>query len=141
MHLLIKSYGLAFTVCHRRRFDFLRSLPLRAEPVGNPAQFLDPMIDQGERQVFLGYLGLGDQDWLDPGHLVIVGGSGDAEEDRLGEAGENGEAEEAGDEEEDFLRLVGMDAYQNHSNYDSYKQRLCHSGPARLSVPSPRNSS
>src|SRR2546423_15017700 len=80
------------------------------------------MVNQAERQVLFTGVGLSDQNRLNAGHLAIVGGSGDGEEDRLSEAGEDGEA----DEEEDFLGLVGMNAYHNHSNYGSYKQCSCH---------------
>src|SRR5207248_1497445 len=122
MHHFIQSYRLAFTIGHRRGFDLLRRLPLRAKSVWDLAQSLHPMVNQAERHAFFNGVGLSHQDRLDAGHLAIVGCSSHAEENRLGEAGKDGEADEAADEEQDFPGFVGMDAYHNHSNYGSYKQ-------------------
>jgi len=62
------------------------------------------------------------QNWLDPGHLVIVRGGSHVHQYRLREAGENGETNNAGDQEKDLFGLERMDAYKNHSNYGSYEQ-------------------
>jgi len=102
------------------------SLPLGAKTVGNFAQALDPTIYQRQRYVLFWALRFRDQDRLDAGHLSVVGGRRHAKENRLREAGENGEANDAEDEEEDLFWLVGMDAYKNHSIYGFYKQRSCH---------------
>src|SRR5437763_14538454 len=115
LHLLKECNRLTLAVCRRGGLDFLRGLPFRAESVWNLAETLNPLIYQPEGDCFLRRLLFRDQDGADAGHLAIVRGILNAEQDRLSETGENGEAEEAGDKKEDFAELERMDAYKNHS--------------------------
>jgi hypothetical protein len=126
LHLFVKRDRFAFAICHRGGLDFMGGLPFGAKTVGNFAQALDPTIYQRQRYVLFCALRFRDQDWVDAGHLSVVGGRRHAKEDRLREAGENGEADDAEDEEENLFWLVGMNTYKNHSIYGSYKQRTCH---------------
>ena len=125
VHFLIKGYRFAFAIGGWCNFDFARCFPFRAEGVGDSAQVLNPVVYECDRDALLFDRVRRGEDWLDTGHLPVIGGGSDAEQDGLGEAGENGEKEEAKGEEEDLPRFEGLDTYKNHSNYDSYKHRPC----------------
>ena len=127
LHPLIQCDGFTFAISHRRGLHLVGRLPFRAEAVGNRPQIFHPKVNQPERKILLGRTALGQQDGSDSGHLSVVGSRIDSEIKRRGEAGKRKEADETENEGPKFPGGKGVDAYENHSNYGTYKQRGCQS--------------
>jgi hypothetical protein len=78
------------------------------------------MIHDPKRKVLIVGGSLGEKDRLDPRHLPIVGGGGNAQEHGLCEPGDGGKTDHGGDECEDLLTIERLQTYKNHSSYGFY---------------------
>ena len=127
LHPLIQRHCFALAIGNGGRLQFLGRFPLRGETVGNCAQILDPMINEGQRKILLVTIARRKEDRIDSRHLPVVRSRADADVKGFSETRKGKQTDEPDDEGPKLSGDEGTDTYENHNNYGFYKQRQCQS--------------
>ena len=83
------------------------------------------MVYKNQGKILLTGVILAKENRADPHHLVVVRSGVDTEVNGVSKTRNGREADPSDESEEDFFDGVGPDAYENHSDYGFYEQRVC----------------
>lgn len=87
------------------------------------------MVHKSEGKILPTPATLAEENRADSRHLLIVRRRADREVERVSETRNGREADQSDKNEEDLFDGVRSDAYEDHTDYGLYKQRLCQSRP------------